>query len=398
MNILHILSSTFFAGSVAYALALTEKQLAENHNVILISDTENLGNNLSENNLKDSLKAISYGLPVSKRDHIQRFKNIRFIRKIIKNHQIDIIHAHSRAASWLSYFSVIDKKIPLISTIHGRQHLHASTSLFDIYGDKIIAICPNLKEHLIKEVKMKPQKIIVLPNGFDFAHLDKILIENNQEKINQKNIKIAFIGRFNGIKGDVFTTILADIFPEILEKYPNIIIQLIGGELENFNEKGNKAITDLLQKYPYCIEKVGFVADVPAYVCEAQLVIGAGRVAIETLYLEKPILAVGEACYVGIIDENNNNPINENHLQNAINTNFGDILPKVNTNYHNFEQIRKDLFLFLENLHHNLHQNTENKKQFDNSKNTIKTQIKALYSIENIHQQIMQLYSFAPRT
>ena len=49
MNILHILSSTFFAGSVAYALALTEKQLAENHQVILISDTENLGDNLVEN-------------------------------------------------------------------------------------------------------------------------------------------------------------------------------------------------------------------------------------------------------------------------------------------------------------------------------------------------------------
>ncbi len=381
MNILHILSSDFFAGSVAYALALTEKQLAENHNVILISDTENLGN---------SLKAISYGLPISKRDHIQRFKNIRFIRKIIKKHQIDIIHAHSRAASWLSYFAILDKKIPLISTIHGRQHLHASTSLFDIYGDKIIAICPNLKEHLIKEVKIKPEKITVLANGFDFDNLDKILVKNQQEKNQQNNhnsIKIAFIGRFNGIKGDVFATILADIFPEILEKYPTIIIQLIGGELEHFNPKGNKAITDLLQKHPNAIEKVGFVADVPAYICEVQLVIGAGRVAVETLYLEKPILAVGEACYVGIIDENNTS-VNENHLQNAINTNFGDILPKVNTNYHNFEQIRKDLFIFLENLH-------QNKKNIDNSKNVIKTQIKALYSIENVHQQIMQLYRSA---
>ena len=413
MNILHILSSTFFAGSVAYALALTEKQLAENHQVILISDTENLGNNLSENNLKDSLKAISYGLPVSKRDHIQRFKNVRFIRKIIKKHQIDIIHAHSRAASWLSYFATLDKKIPLISTIHGRQHLHASTSLFDIYGDKIIAICPNLKQHLIKEVKMKPEKITVLPNGFDFAHLDKILVENNQkdnQDNQQKNIKIAFIGRFNGIKGDIFATILADIFPEILGKYPTIIIQLIGGELELFNEKGNKAITDLLQKYPNAIEKVGFTADVPAYIREAQLVIGAGRVAIETLYLEKPILAVGEACYVGIIDENNlkitPNPslkgeeqapllpkeelgaVLDAFLQNAINTNFGDILPKANTNYHHFEQIRKDLFIFLENLH-------QNKKNLDNSENAIKTQIKALYSIENVHQQIMQLYRSA---
>ena len=421
MNILHILSSTFFAGSVAYALALTEKQLAENHQVILISDTENLGNNVSENNLQNSLKAISYALPISKRDHIQRFINIRFIRKIIKKHQIDIIHAHSRAASWLSYFAVIGKKIPLISTIHGRQHLHASTSLFDIYGDKIIAICPNLKQHLIKEVKMKPEKITVLANGFDFDKLDKFLIKN-QQKNNQdnqhKSIKIAFIGRFNGVKGEIFATILANIFPEILAKYPTIILQLIGGELEHFDEKGKKAITDLLQKHPNSIEKVGFVADVPAYICGAQLVIGAGRVAIETLYLEKPVLAVGEACYAGIIDENNlkttPNPslkvgeqaplipkasislglgvVLDAFLQNAINTNFGDILAENNTNYHNFEQIKTDLFIFLENLHQKNKKVTEN---IETPKNAIKTQIKALYSIENVHQQIMQIYRSA---
>ena len=59
--------------------------------------------------------------------------------------------------------------MPLVSTVHGRQHLHTSTSLVDMYGDKVIAICGNLRAHLVREVKMEAAKIVAIPNGVAFA-------------------------------------------------------------------------------------------------------------------------------------------------------------------------------------------------------------------------------------
>ena len=366
MNILHIFSSTFYAGSVAYALALSERQIADNHTVFIISDSEIL-----------PTKALCSAIPVTNRKHLQRFKNITFIRKFINNNKIDVVHAHSRAASWLSYFSVLGKKIPLISTIHGRQHMHASTSLYDIYGDRIIAVCPNLFTHLVNEVKMKPHKISVIANGFDSAEIDKFLISDPFKlflKAKENTMTIAFIGRFNGLKGDIFAEILEKIFPKILDNYPTIKIQLIGGEYEVFPEKGKKAVIKLNEKHPNSVEVIGFVKNLQDYIAKANLVIGAGRVAIEALYMNTDLLALGEASVIGLIDEKN--------IQLAIDTNFGDILPVHNTNYHDLNVFENELIKFLESY------SKEPKKNI----NTISMILKKHFDLEKNYQELMQIY------
>ncbi|MEJ7659957.1 MAG: glycosyltransferase [Hymenobacter sp.] len=137
MRILHVLSANFFAGSVAYAVALAEAHHREGHRVWLASDAAAL-----------PTVAAQVQLPISQRNYGQRLRNIRALRQLVKAHQIDVVHAHSRAASWVSYFALKGLPVPLVSTVHGRQHLHTSTSLFDIYGQKVIAICENLAEHL----------------------------------------------------------------------------------------------------------------------------------------------------------------------------------------------------------------------------------------------------------
>nr|GFD42910.1 hypothetical protein [Tanacetum cinerariifolium] len=136
-------------------------------------------------------------LPISQRKYRQRWLNIQALRQLIKEQAIDVVHAHSRAASWVSYFAVRGLPVPLVSTVHGRQHLHTSTSLFDVYGDKVIAICGNLAEHLRTEVKMAPSKLAVIPNGIAFAALGAQPAETSEQVP-----RMAFIGRFNGPKGE----------------------------------------------------------------------------------------------------------------------------------------------------------------------------------------------------
>jgi glycosyltransferase involved in cell wall biosynthesis len=158
MRILHVFSADFFAGSVAYALALAEAQRREGHTVWLACDAATL-----------PTEATLVQLPISRRSYKQRWRNIRALRQLVQQQQIDVVHAHSRAASWVSYWAVRGLPLPLVSTVHGRQHLHTSTSLFDIYGEKVIAICENLAQHLREEVQMQLGKIQVVPNGVAFA-------------------------------------------------------------------------------------------------------------------------------------------------------------------------------------------------------------------------------------
>jgi peptidoglycan/xylan/chitin deacetylase (PgdA/CDA1 family)/glycosyltransferase involved in cell wall biosynthesis len=318
MRILHVLSANFFAGSVAYAVALAEAHRQQGHQVWLASDAAKL-----------PTTATVVQLPISQRKYRQRWRNIQALRHLIKEHNIDVVHAHSRAASWVSYFAVRGQLVPLVSTVHGRQHLHASTSLFDVYGDKVIAICSNLAEHLREEVKMEPNKIAVVPNGVAFGSLD-----NSREV----HARLAFIGRFNGPKGERAAALFTHVFPPLLREFRALRVALIGGELDQLPEAGTAALAALQTEFGARVEVVGFTTDVPGWLRQTDLIIGAGRVAIEALGAGRAVLALGEACYAG--------PVTLETYAAAAASNFGDILARQGNEPVDCAQVLRDARTF----------------------------------------------------
>jgi len=350
MRILHVLSANFFAGSVSYAVHLAEAHRAQGHEVWLLSDAATLptGGHVEQ-------------LPISNRRHVQRLRNIGRIRALVRQQRIDVVHAHSRAASWVSYFALRGLQVPLVSTVHGRQHLHTSTSLFDIYGDKVIAICDNLRTHLIEEVKMRPEKIVALPNGVDFeaasppSHLPsldarhrgegEIALETSATPTTKESsvftssagegdrggeallaggqapVRISFVGRFNGGKGERAAALLQQVFPVLLAEQPTLRLALIGGEMDHLPAPGKTALAELQARYGERIEVVGFTQDVPGWLRRSTLVLGAGRVAIEALGAGVPVLALGEASSEGIVTTET--------YRSAAASNFGDISPRL---------------------------------------------------------------------
>ncbi|MGI4738928.1 MAG: polysaccharide deacetylase family protein [Janthinobacterium lividum] len=319
MRILHVLSANFFAGSVAYAVALAEAHHREGHQVWLASDAAAL-----------PTVAAQVQLPISQRKYGQRLRNIRALRQLVRQHNIDVVHAHSRAASWVSYFALKGLAVPLVSTVHGRQHLHTSTSLFDVYGQKVIAICENLAEHLRTEVQMVPAKIVVVPNGVAFGEEEELKMGRDEQATASSapifnssfltfnsSLRLAFIGRFNGPKGERAAKLLHHVFPPLLAEFPQLRVALIGGELEQLPEAGTAALTQLQSQYGERIEVIGFTDDVAGWLQKTDLIIGAGRVAMEGLGAGRAVLALGEALYVG--------PITPENYSEAAASNFGDI-------------------------------------------------------------------------
>jgi peptidoglycan/xylan/chitin deacetylase (PgdA/CDA1 family)/glycosyltransferase involved in cell wall biosynthesis len=308
MRILHVLSANFFAGSVAYAVALAEAHHREGHQVWLASDAAAL-----------PTVAAQVQLPISQRKYGQRLRNIRALRELVRRHDIDVVHAHSRAASWVSYFALRGLGVPLVSTVHGRQHLHTSASLFDIYGQKVIAICENLAEHLRKEVKMLPAKIAVVPNGINWqASSGQPLVPAARPADNL--LRVAFIGRFNGPKGERAAALLQHVFSPLLREFPQLRVTLIGGELEQLPEVGKTTLAQLQGQYGERMEVIGFTDDVVGWLRKTDLIIGAGRVAMEALGEGRAVLALGEALYAG--------PVTLASYPAAAASNFGDILPR----------------------------------------------------------------------
>ena len=349
MRILHVLSADFFAGSVAYAVALAEAHRAAGHQVWLACDAATL-----------PTQATVVQLPISKRKYRQRWHNVQALRQLIQQEEIDVVHAHSRAASWVSYFALRGRLVPLVSTVHGRQHLHASVSLFDVYGDRVIAICENLAQHLRDEVKMAPDKVVVIPNGVAFTSRDPsgarppAPVERGEPRRRSSDSsgspsprergpapegsrevpRLAFIGRFNGPKGERAAALMQEVFPVLLRENPALRVALIGGELDQLPTAGKTALAALQAKFGERLEVVGFTPDVPAWLARTSLVIGAGRVVMEALGVGVPALALGEACYAG--------PVTEGSYAEAAASNFGDILAQAGSAPVDWAQVLAD--------------------------------------------------------
>ena len=140
MNILHVLSGDFVAGSETSTAVLIDEQIKRGHRVFIASGS-----------FTHPIQARVHKVPIYDRGPFSRLRNIRSLARLIRDENIDIVHAHSRAASWVAYWASLWTRTAYLSTIHGRQHLHFTSRRFNIYGLRAAAVCENIREQMLNE-------------------------------------------------------------------------------------------------------------------------------------------------------------------------------------------------------------------------------------------------------
>ena len=157
MNILHVLSGDFVSGAETSTAALIEAQIKDGHQAFIASG-----------HFTQPTQAKVCSVPIYKRDVWSRVSNIFQLMRIIRAEKIEMVHAHSRAASWVSYWACRFTKTAYLSTLHGRQHLHFSNENFNIYGPTCAVVCENIREQMLNETKVfQPEQLVIVRNGFD---------------------------------------------------------------------------------------------------------------------------------------------------------------------------------------------------------------------------------------
>jgi len=322
MNILQVLSQFEVTGAETFSATFSDELIEQGHNVYIVSDT-----------FQTATKAEFIAHPIGKRDIAQRYRNVQFLKKLIKEKKIDVVHAHSRASSWVSFFATRRGDVPLVSSIHYRQHLHFSSMLFSIYGEKRVAVCESIYSHLNRELKYPMGKLALVHNGIDLSKwkFERRNIPKRENKI------VAYVGRLTGFKGDSLLVMVEQIFPHVYKENSNIEFHIYGSSSHKNHvvsaiEKINRQAGE-----EFIIIK-GFAEDVETIYRTADVIIGSGRVAMEALACGAPVISIGESNYVGIISEETS--------RKAVVTNFGDLDPRQPIDV---EAARKDIRTALSN-------------------------------------------------
>lgn len=155
MRILHLLSQTHLTGAEVYAAELCLEQLSQGDQCWILSDT-----------LTVKIPGAVYTpMPLHNRKYFNRLRNIIGVVRFCRQHRIDVIHAHSRAASWVANIAAKRAQVGYVSTVHGRQKVHKSSRSWNIYGRVILAVCDHLADHLNRELNIPASYIRVVRNG-----------------------------------------------------------------------------------------------------------------------------------------------------------------------------------------------------------------------------------------
>lgn len=292
MNIIHLLSQNHLTGAEVYAVSLANEQIKNKHQVYQIS-----------NGFYFDTKAVRFELPVETRSNIQFIKNVLWLRSYIRSQNIHIIHSHSRAAAKLAFYATLKTNTAHISSVHGKQHSSISKKLFSKYGQFIIAVCKNVKEHLIRDYSYNENRIKIIPNPvspvlYKFTETNAIEIK-----------KIAIIGRATGPKAERTEQILNILFSEKFKNL-NLQVSIVGAHINQL-----KVSEEIKSK----LKEIQAPQLNSAIYSQFDLVIGSGRVCMESLITGIPTIAFGEALYFG--------PVTSENFNKALESNFGDIHP-----------------------------------------------------------------------
>jgi glycosyltransferase involved in cell wall biosynthesis len=303
LNILILFSQPWRVGGAETHVEALIKGLSD-HKIILAvnrgSNTEKLQKLRQEFANVEIIEVQARGINV-----FRWIMDLYKLSSIIKNNKIEIISAQQRTAGIWAYFLNKFTDVPFVVTMHDPWHRAFIKKGYAKMFSQMIVVSKNLTDILVNKFGFKSSQISFINNGIDFA---KFVPQDKKEARNRLGISqnskiILHVSRLSSIKGAV-SSILVDSMEHVLQQEKDVKLIIIGeGPLrEELNEKSKT----WNENHKNLIEIKNFTDDISYWYSAADVIVGEGRVAIEAIACERPVVAIrnGEQFFGAVTREN----------------------------------------------------------------------------------------------
>ncbi len=116
-------------------------------------------------------------LPVYSKNYFVMRKNADTLAKLIKEKNVDIIHARSRAPAWSAKWAAQKANIPFLTTFHGAYNMgpfkiKRGYNKVMAEGDLVIAVSEFIKRHIMENYGTPEERIRLIHRGVDIDRFD----------------------------------------------------------------------------------------------------------------------------------------------------------------------------------------------------------------------------------
>jgi len=254
---------------------------------------------------RNEIEHIKYS--VATKNPAKIIKNAFWLAKFIKKEKVDIVHVRSRAPAWSARIACNLTTCPFVTTFHAAYKFSSSIkkayNKVMVSSDKIIAISPFIFHHIKKNYKNVMDKVQLVNRGVDIKIYNRDALEEKRTsylrdhwKIEKDKPILIFPARLSPIKGHLLIVEAIAFMKSQNKVLPQILF--VGDD--QGREEYTNSLKDLIETNGLSdvIKFVGACSDMPSAYGLSTLVLqpsqvpeGFGRVPIEAMAMEVPILA-----------------------------------------------------------------------------------------------------------
>ena len=233
MNVLFLTTHLNTGGITSYLLTLTRGMRRQGMGVYIGSS----GGNMENEFRAAGATIIPLDIRTKSELDIRIYACLPRLKRLVSDHEIDIIHAHTRITqvmgTWLSRLT----EVPYVSTCHGFFKPRLFRRLFPCWGKAVIAISGPVRDHLRMDFRMPQDKIVLIPSGVDvdlYSSKPDVQTKRRIKWRNEYNLGegpvLGMIARFSDVKGQ---DIAVEAMRIIVRKVPKAKLLLAGeGKME----------------------------------------------------------------------------------------------------------------------------------------------------------------------
>jgi len=229
--------------------------------------------------------------------------------RLVKDEQIDIVHAHEFSAIVCGWIIARLARIPFVGTVHGKNYFWEKGRrrfAYRIVGKTgtLVAVSKDLKQFIVDKVGVPASRIAVVYNGVEPAQsVSEKDIEGVRTELGLRtdDLVIGTVGSLYPVKGHRY---LLDAMAAVLKQYPKCFLIVAGqGELEvSLKEQARRlGIEDR-------VRFLGMRQDVPILLAVMQLFVlpslseGLSMALLEAMASGKPVVATNVGGNPELVD------------------------------------------------------------------------------------------------
>jgi len=272
MRILLLIKRFNFGGSENHVRELANSLTANGHQVWICSRRGRQTERLDPQIHFHSFHLNDFKLPW------QIFQLMAFMRQ----HNIELIHAHQRLAIKFGALLSMLLGIPVVATVHGKTRHDLGGWLLRKNLTRVIFVsCCIL--HRAARFKELRSKSVFIPNSIIPAPMTRNVYSDN----------LFYIARMDKHHSALLLMLIRQVIPELLCHVPNLTFTIIGdGRKSDIVRKACQAINQTAGRN--IIRCLGFQPDPAQHFANASLLMGVGRSALLALAHGVPVLSLND--------------------------------------------------------------------------------------------------------